>query len=447
MTTASGKTASEWSKHGPVLLPCFAGMMLIGVYAYSLGVMIEPLEREYGWSRAEISTGPFIISMIALFGAPTAGWAVDRFGPRRIALIGVPFFCAMLACLSLATPNILSWWALWALLGISVMFVIPPVWAAVIAGLFVRNRGMALAIALCGTSLCAMTTPPLTHALVEHWGWRNGYVGLGLVYAVVVFPLTWFFLRGYRDSGIKTPVGTEPAQSIAPSMGASLRVGMRSPAFLKISAAVVVYSMALCALTTNAVPILMAQGLSLATAASVASLIGVGSLVGRLVGGVLLDRLDARKVAAVSVLIPIIAVGILLTSHSVNGALAASFVLGLSAGTEVDACAYLAARHFGMRAFGALFGAINGLTIFANGLAPLIANIIYDATQSYTIFLWAVIPACGAAAMLFLMLGPYPEHDDDDDAEVGRRVPSSGAKSCLRPIGRNPAKRPSEARQ
>jgi hypothetical protein len=51
---------------------------------------------------------------------------------------------------------------------------------------------------------------------------------------------------------------------------------------------------------------------------------------------------------------------------------------------------------------------MNGLMLFGNGLAPVLANHIYDVTRSYDIVLWAQIPACLGTMLLFLVLGPYP---------------------------------------
>lgn len=405
---ASGE--SEWGRSGPVVIAGTAGIMLSAVHSYSLGTMIGPLEREFGWSRSEISTGPLIVSLVAIVGAPLLGVAVDRFGPRRIALIGVPLFCAMLACFSLVTASVYSWWGLWAAMALCAMCVIPTLWTAPIAGAFSRHRGMALALALCGTSLCATVTPPLTSFLVQSVGWRSTYVGLATIYFLLVYPLVWLFLRnpGHRSAQGSADAPGHPV----PLKGATLREGIRSPVFLKMAISLAAFSLALCALTTNAVPILIAQGLGASTAASIAGVIGLGSLAGRLGGGFLLDRVDAHRLSAASMMMPVLSVLILLAvPGSVTAALVAAAIMGLAAGTEVDACAYLAARHFGIRSFGALFGALNGILLFANGLAPLLSNLVYDATRSYGIFLWGCIPACSLAAVLLLFLGPYPDHE------------------------------------
>jgi len=403
---------SEWRQHWHVLPPCLAGIILCAVHGYSMGVMIGPLEQEFGWLRAEISAGLMLISFVALFGAPMVGTAIDRFGPRRIALFGVPFFCFTLAMLSTATSNIWTWWGLWGVLALASMFVIPTVWTAAINGYFSKNRGMALAIALSGTGISAAFVPTLTNLLMESFGWRGAYIGLGVISVAVVLPLTWFLF--HPVGGRKTPANNRDDTAPAtPLSGMSPKEGLRSPNFIKIAASVAIFSMAMCALTTNAVPVLIAQGFTAAKAAGIAGLIGIGSVIGRLGGGYLLDRLDANKVAAFSVLLPTVTIALFLAfPGSMVVASIACVVLGLSVGAEVDACAYLAARHFGLRCFGTLFGTINGLMLFGNGIAPIIANYVYDVTRSYDLVMWGLIPACVASSILFLMLGAYPIFDE-----------------------------------
>src|ERR1043166_8334649 len=117
----------EWRRHGSLLPACLLGMSLVALHSYSLGVMMGPLEKEFGWSRSQISSGPLVTSVLTLLLAPFGGRAVDRFGPRIIALVGVPIFAVALALIGTATPNILSWLALYALLSIALLFIYPTV--------------------------------------------------------------------------------------------------------------------------------------------------------------------------------------------------------------------------------------------------------------------------------------------------------------------------------
>ncbi len=406
----------ELRQHWRVLPPCLAGITLCATHSYSLGVMIPRLEQEFGWLRAEISAGLLIIAMIAIVGAPLTGIAVERFGPRRIALAGTLFFCSALALLGTATADVTSWLMLWALLGVGNMLILPAVWLTAINGYYDKNRGIALAIALCGTGIAAAVVPSLTEFLVERFGWRYAYVALGAIGVLAVFPVSLILFREARGrppaNGEALP-DSEPARQLP---GVSAKKGFLMPSFIKLASAVALFSIAICALTTNAVPVLIAQGLSSAVAAGLAGLIGIGSIIGRIGGGLLLDRFNASKVAAFSVLLPIITVLLLLNvPNSAAAAGLACFILGLSVGTEVDCCAYLAARHFGMRSFGTLFGTINGMMLFGNGIAPVLANHVYDVTSSYNLVLWAQIPAFIGTALLFLWLGPYRNFEESED--------------------------------
>ena len=399
----------EWRRGWPVVTASLAGITLCSTHGYTIGVLIAPLEAAFGWSRAGITGGLLIISCFAVIAAPIAGRMADRFGARRVALAGVPLFCLAFGLLATANGDIRQWWALWLLLAVGNMCILPTIWASTINRIFDRNRGMALAFALCGTGLAAFILPPVTTRLIAHFGWQGAIAGLATAGFLIVFPLAWFGFRTPPSAGIRA--APEPVARPEPG---ELRAEYRSPRFLKLMGASTVFSVTICALTTNSVPVLRSFGHSAFAAADIAALMGLGSLTGRICGGFLLDRIDARKVAACSVLAPVItALLLLLAGRDPLVASAACLILGLAIGAEVDACAYLAARHFGMKNFGALFGTINGLMLLGNGIAPFAANYIYDVTHTYTAVLWTQLPACMIAALLFLMLGRYPEAQPD----------------------------------
>lgn len=406
MNAAERISPNEFRQHGAMLLPCVAGIVLVSVHGYSLGTMIRPLEEAYGWSRAEISAGGMIIACVSLFLSPFVGGVIDRAGPRLVAIAGVISYALLLAFLSTATGDIWSWWLRWGLLGLASTMILPTVWMTAINSRFEVNRGKALAIALLGTGLSAALVPSLTSALLDHLDWRQTYLALSAIVggAELVLVLIFFYGATARRAGGKAgaPVAVLP--------GLTGAQGVRSAAFSKLAVGVFVFGVTSLALTINAVPILESRGFERSAAAGIAGLLGIGSIVGRLGGGFLLDRYEARKIAAASVAAPILSIALLMVSGG-NAWLCAvaMLLLGLSLGAEVDACSYLSARHFGMRAFGKLFGTINGCVVFGSGIAPVVANYIFDVTGSYDAVLWGTIPLCLFASALFLSLGCYPE--------------------------------------
>ena len=403
----------EWRDHWQVVLPCFLGIMLATAHGYSLGVMIGPLEREFGWPRAQISAGMLFIAVLALAAGPVIGSLVDRFGPRRIGLAGIFVYCPGLACLSLATSDILSWWGLWLLLACGALTIMPMVWISILNGYFFKSRGLALAIALSGTGMGAAIWPMATNILVEAHGWRMAYVGLAAIGAVAVFPAAFLMFREH-------PSHRRSDRYAGAAGKAGARRQMASMRFFKLAAASIVFAVANGTLTQNMVPVLIGEGLTPAKAAATAGLLGIGSITGRIVGGFLLDRFNGNVVAAGSCVLPLVSVAILLGAEGSQAwAAAAALVMGFAIGAELDCNAYLVGRHFGTRYFGSLFGTINGLLLFGTGIAPVLANLVYDATRSYDLVLYALFPAFLAPAVLFLALGSYRNLDPETGEATG----------------------------
>ncbi|MEZ5736428.1 MAG: MFS transporter [Novosphingobium sp.] len=390
-----------------------AGGSLASVHLYSTGVMIEPLEREFSWTRAEVSSGLSLVAVIAVILSPFIGVLIDRIGARRVALFGASLFSVSVACLSQATPSIALWWAMWSAIAVGGACIAPTVWAAGVSSLFVRSRGMALAVTLCGTAIGALVVPMATHLLIDALEWRGAYFGLAAIWAGVTLPLVYFGFSSSIDRNRKA----NPAQSVAGKAKvhtASVRKAIASWKFVKLVLAAISIVTVASSLLANIVPILTAEGHSAGGAAAIAGLIGAGSIVGRLCGGYLLDRIDGRIVAGLSVLTPVISCLILLWAPgSVAAVSLGVLILGLAVGIEWDAVAYLASRHFGVSNFGTIFGTIGGLSLLLNGLGPVITNHVYDVTGSYVPALWGFIPLCLLSSAMFAMLGPYRSSVDE----------------------------------
>lgn len=404
---------AEWRSGWPVVLASAGGVALSTTHIYSLGIVIAPLEAQFGWSRAQISAGLLIGSLIAVFSSPFVGLLIDRVGPRRIALAAATAYCGTVALLGLAGPSIWSWFGLWVLLALAVSGMTPTIWTYAVSGLFTKGRGLALAVTLCGTGIGSSFTPLIASHLNAAYGWRATYLGLGVVWAVVILPLL-FLLFTSRADRIRTGHAAAALGDAPILTGLSAHAGFRSLRFYKLALAAVTIALVAVSFAVNMVPILAATGLSRTTAADIASVVGIASIVGRLGSGYLLDRISGHIVAAGSVLLPIGSSVLLLSMPgSVPVSITATAMLGLSLGAELDAVAYLATRHLGLRSFGVLFGTISGLLSLATGLGPMVVNYSFDVTRSYDLALWCYIPLCLLAAASFLSLGRYPDHIED----------------------------------
>jgi len=374
-------------------------------HIYALGPFIEPLQSEFGWSRGQISGGLTIAALISLLFSIPVGMLIDRVGPRRIGLFGVLAMGVASALLGTATGTTTNWLLLWVLIAFGVIWVQATVWTSAVATRFETSRGLAFAVTLSGASLAAVVFPMLATWLIQGWGWRVGFVGLPVIWVALVFPVLFFCFRGARDGG------SAASHHAAPSLrGATLREGLRSPALYKLVVASGLFAFTAFGAVVHFVPILTDSGATSLSAAGIASLIGIFSIIGRLGTGLLLDRFPGHLVGGVAFLLPAVALSLLL----IDGGnplfqMAAAATLGLTVGSEVDVIAFLAARHFGLKSFGAIYGVMIMALGIGIAVGPLASGMVFDSYGSYEPFLIVAIVLMVVGALSLFSLGHAPQ--------------------------------------
>lgn len=399
---------AEWRAGWPLPLASALGLAVSVTHIYTAGLFIAPLEQEFGWSRTAITSGLSIISLFSVCLAPFMGMAIDRWGSRRIGLPGILLYCGAVASLSLATGSLWSWWALWVLLALGSICTKATVWTTAVASRFDEARGFALAITLCGAGVGSAVLPIMAVAFLSEFGWRGAYVAMGAVLAAVSVPVLFFFFYDAGDTkGKAEGTGRSGDRSHLPGLG--IREAMLSTRYLRLAVASLAAVSAVTALMVHLVPILSSRGMDMAAAAAAASLVGIGSVTGRLGAGYLLDRMSGPLIGAIAFTMPIlVALALLHVDASPQMAMPIAFLLGLSVGGEVDVIAYLTTRFFGLRNFGTLFGTLVGMQSLAVGIGPVLAGYVYDQTASYDWVLIGVVPVFALAALMVGTLGRYP---------------------------------------
>jgi MFS family permease len=403
MNTDAAQAGAEWRKYWFLPFAAALGYSNAVLHVYSIGPFFAPVSEEFGWTRAQASAGVTIAALGGALACIPIGMIVDRWGPRVVGLIGVTVMCASVALLSTATGDMTNWLLLWGLVALGTFGVQSTVWNSAVASRFEVSRGLAFAITLSGASFAATVFPVLTTWLIENYGWRMGFAGLGGIWFAIVFPVLLFVFRGARDAGKKTTI--DPAAP-APA-GLTIAEGIRSPAFWVLLLAGTLFSFTAIATLVHFVPILTDAGAAPLAAAGIASLLGIFSIIGRLGAGVLLDRFPGHFVGAAAFLIPIAGAGVLL----LDGAnptyqIVAAMAFGLTIGSEVDVIAYLSAKHFGLRNYGALFGAQVMALGLGTAFGPLVASIVFDRSGGYAPFLMLTMALSAAASFALVLLGP-----------------------------------------
>lgn len=376
----------------------------------SLFLLGGPIGAEFGWSRTAISTAVSVMMLCTAFSLPLMGRLVDRFGVKPVLVPSVIIFGLCLMAGSL----IHEYWqfiAVYVAMGTIAVGTNSVPYMRVLTAWFDRRRGLAIGIAGSGTGLGFGYVPLVTEKLVSHYGWRGGYVGLGLIMLLFTLPMILFLLHEKPQSfGLHPDGATTDEHAAQPAVsGDTLAEAMRRRDFWTLIAIFAGLAFVLYGLIPHMVPILQDRGMPVNQAAWLASAFGWSAFGGRLLIGFLVDRYDARRIAFT--FFSLSAVGLVLLAVPVpTWALAvAAMLLGVSLGAEVDMLAYLTSRYFGLKNFAQIFGAMFSAVMVAMSLSPLAFGAVYDYTGSYRSILALGVPLCVLAIVLVLMLRPYGE--------------------------------------
>jgi MFS family permease len=407
-----GQARAEWRASWPLPFVAAFGGTVASIHVYSMGPFFEPLQREFGWGRTDVSVAMTVALGLGGFLNPGMGLALDRIGPRAIGLVGIIVICSAMALLGTATGSALNWQLLWLVVAIGAALVQPMVWVSAVASRFDAARGLAVAITLTGPAIGSSIFPIVSTLLIDGVGWRGAFICLGLLWAVLLLPPMLLFFRGAQDRG--TP-NLRKSRSIAELPGLTIREGLRSPAFYKLLAAGGLVTFAMIGTIIHLVPIMVEGGETRTTAAGLAALVGIFSVVGRLGTGALLDRYSPRAVAIAAMIPPVSGFLLLLFGDSIWTQVIAVPLIGLSLGVEIDLIAYAATKHFGLKSFGFLYGLLTVSMTVGTAFGPLIASLIFDGTGSYNGFLWLCLGLLTGGGLLLVLLGPYPRFKDLPD--------------------------------
>lgn len=390
-----------------MLVAALVGVML-GITAlpfYSLGVLSQPIADDFGWTRADVQSGLGFQMAGTVVIAWAAGLMIDRVGARKVALSSQAGLAVAFFILANQTGDLAAWRASWFMLALLGIGTAPLTWSRGVVDWFDGSRGMALGIALSGSGITAAVAPPLLDAIVTARGWRAGYLAMSAMMLFVGLPLTWLLFRTRADQkGGGTPDGNG-----MPVSGLKFRQALGGYRFWLILIGFSATHFTISGLIPNLVPILQAAGV--AQAALYSGFLGVAIIVGRLVTGVLVDRIWAPLVTAILLALP--AAACLLLWNGIAPA-AAAILIGLAAGAEFDLIAFLCARYFGMRSYGRIYSWLWTGFAIATGLGAYVFARIIDAGEGHrlALLLGAILILAGAGAML--LLGRYPRWDSNE---------------------------------
>ena len=346
---------------------------------------------------------------------------------------------------------------------------LPITWSKAIVNNFDKHRGIALGVALTGTGLFGFLAPTYIQTFINNVGWRGAYIAVGILPLIFSLPLAFFLFRDSKEekalaasgqqSGLVKTLGKSIvlATALFAAMtwiimtfgpvwvivlmlaflgayvlfvywgskrevdraselpGMTVRETFQDYRFWVLFFSFLILGAVISGIIANSKFILLDKGYTDITATGLftgAGLIGLSTLIGRLIGGWLVDHFWAPMIAFVFMSVPAIGCYILMQNYGVGmNALALIFV-GLAAGVEFDMMAYLTSRYFGMKSYGRLYGIVYAAYGLGAGTSPIVFNILRGDDLDYARVLSFAAVGFVLGGAILLSLGKYRGFED-----------------------------------
>jgi len=397
------------------------GLGLSPLPFYTLGVFAGPIAKEFGWGMGQIMLAPLMTTIGAVVMGPIIGQITDKVGPRRVVLTSLFLFSLAMMSFAFMNGSLAMWLSIWGVVAVCGSGTLPIAWTRAVNNWFFEKRGLALGLSLIGTGLFGLLAKFYAFHMIQLFGWRGGYVAVGALPLVIAWPVAYFMFRDVSDPKVAEKAAMMERLTVSTHLkmgGLTLLQALKEWRFWLIAACFFPISFAVGGPIPNLETIFGTKGFTPEDAVTLAGLIGIAVIIGRVVGGFLLDYIWAPIVAATILSLPAIA-ALMLAQPEISflTAAVATMILGAAAGVEYDLMAYLVSRYFGMLHYAAIYGAVYGFFALGAGLGPTIFGRFYESLGNYNAILKisAVLFLVGAIPLLFL--GKYRDYTPNGDQQ------------------------------
>lgn len=380
---------------------------------WTFGLYIQPLEDEFGWSRAEVSLG-FSFSILASgLVAPLIGRWIDSVGPRRVIFVGTILATATTLLLA-TTASLWQWYFYLAIAAAARQMILFLPFQALVVRWFERRRGLAVGVLAMGFSLGGFAVVPFMRVVIDTVDWDGSFLVAGALAAAFLLPLAVFVIRDHpAEVGLRVdggPVRREASSVAPPRSGLTAAQAVRTPLFWVLALAIAAFFFGLVGWMVHAVPYYEAEGYSAGWAVGLFAIAAGGAMLSRPIFGYLSDRLRTIEPAAM-VLCAFLSGGLVVLLISGGSPVGVAlflllWIIGSGGGPMLEPLLLL--RAFGLAHFATILGFFMVIETIGMIISPTAAGAIFDATGSYD---WALVMLLGsfvAAFFLFWLAARLP---------------------------------------
>lgn len=386
-----------------------AGALMTCVAAgamFSLAVFLQPIALDTGWSNAGVSSAMTLVFLC--MGLAGFGWGAlaDRVGARPVVLVASVLLGASLVLASRAPSLPVFVTAYGVLVGVAGGAFFAPL-TAVTLGWFDRHRGLAVALVSAGLGVAPLTLSPLAAWLIETQGWRSAMATLGIVAWVLLIPAALLIRRAPEPAGADRAAATAAAPPAAPTP--TVRAALGSPHFAVLALTFFFCCAAHSGPIFHMVSYATLCGVAPMAAVSIYGVEGAAGLFGRLLLGILADRLGVKPVIVAGLAVQAVAIAAYVLVDDLAEFYLLATVFGTAYGGVMPLYAVLARDYFGVRILGTVLGAAAMISSVGMAFGPFAGGWILDHFNGYAwLFLGSAVVGLGAVLMAFAFPRPAP---------------------------------------
>ncbi len=379
---------SVWHRRYLVGWLSLAQLISWGSVFYTFALVMAPVERELGLSRAQSSLA-FSIALLVegLMAYPVGRW-IDR-GHERAVMTGGSVLAGVCLALHGSVTGVFGFYAVWAGLGAAMAAILySPVFAVVTRRFPNDFRRAIITLTFLG-GLASTVFIPLTAWLMATWGWRHAFLSLAALHLLVCAPVHALALRG-------APHPLRPVAANDQGTSQALPRYLLSAPFLLIGVFVILMMAVTVALPAHMVSLLRENGLSEVWVIAIPASIGVIQVMGRLLLYFFEHHFNLHLAnRLIPCLIPLGLIALLAAPLSVDGQVGAvlSFVLlyGMGNGMLTIVKGTAIAQYVNRDHVATLNGALGLPLALARAAAPLLLGVLWTPLSGYTHGLWLLL--------------------------------------------------------
>jgi predicted MFS family arabinose efflux permease len=369
-----------------------------GIVFYAFALFLDPMTRELGWSKPELTLAYSLGLAAAGLTSYPAGRLIDR-GHARLVMTAGSLIASALLVVWARVESYAVFVGLWIVLGATMSAILyEPGFAVLIRRLGPLARRGITAMTLVG-GLASTAFIPLTHVLIEHLGWRDALIALAVINLAVCGAVHAFVIPS--EAGAATPAAASP---LGATPSGARRV-LRRPAFWGFVVVSVLHNALFTGFAVHLVPLLVERGLTLETAVAAFALVGPAQVLARIAIAVS-ERLMSMRAVGLLACALVTAAFALLPLVRPDPWIVAVFALLYGAGNGIMTIvrAVLPAELFGREDYGAIQGLINGPSMAARAAAPFAFGALWAWGGGYGPVVALAIAMAAASILVFVVL-------------------------------------------